>query len=108
MKMELNEKTCIRPITLGIDFCGYKNYPTHIKIRKSTAKRMKRRLKKLMKDYNDGLASVDQARSVIDSYLGLLKYCNSYALKDKIFGDYYNTKGWFVLTTNKDDDEGDK
>ena len=108
MKMELNEKTCIRPITLGIDFCGYKNYPTHIKIRKSTAKRMKRRLKKLMKDYNDGLVSVDQARSVIDSYLGLLKYCNSYALKDKIFGDYYNTKGWFVLTTNKDDDEGDK
>ena len=106
MKMELNSKTCIRPISLGVDFCGYKNYPTHIKIRKSTTKRMKRRLKKLMKDYNNGYVTLEQARSTIDSYMGLLKHCNSHSLKNKIFGDYYNVEGWFVLTKNKDD-EGD-
>lgn len=106
MKMELNSKTCIRPISLGVDFCGYKNYPTHIKIRKSTTKRMKRRLKKLMKDYNNGYVTLEHARSTIDSYMGLLKHCNSHSLKNKIFGDYYNVEGWFVLTKNKDD-EGD-
>lgn len=102
MQMDLNDKTCIRPISLGVDFCGYRNYPTHIKIRKSTTKRMKRRLKKLMKDYNDGLIGIEQARSVVDSYFGLLKHCNSYALKNKIFGDFYNNQGWFMLTKNKE------
>lgn len=107
MKMELNDKTCIRPISLGIDFCGYRNYPTHIKIRKSTTKRMKRRLKKLMKEYNNGHVNIDQARSVIDSYFGLLKHCNSYSLKTKIFGDFYNNEGWFVLTKDKNIDGDD-
>lgn len=104
MKMQLNEKCCLRPITLGIDFCGYKNYATHIKIRKTTAKRMKRRLKKLMKQYNNDEISLDQARQVVDSYLGLLKHCNSFSLKTQIFGDYEKViDGWFVLTKNKDE-----
>lgn len=103
MKMHLNDKTCLRPITLGIDFCGYKNYATHIKIRKSSAKRIKRRLKKLMQEYNNDEITLDYALRVLDSYHGLFKHCNSHALKTAIFGDYEKgIDGWFVLTKNKD------
>ena len=101
MLMDFNDKVCIRPISLGIDFCGYRNYPTHIKIRKSTTKRMKRRLKKLMRQYEDGEVTLDYCRSVLDSYFGLLKHCNSYALKNKIFGDFETTEGWFVLSSKE-------
>lgn len=106
MAMVLNEKTCIRPITLGIDFCGYKQWATHIKMRKSTALRMKRRLKKVMEEYAAGEITLEKANQVVDSYLGLLSHCNSMSLKTQIFGDYdKGIEGWFVLRRNRKGDD---
>lgn len=103
MKMELNDKTCIRPINQGIEFCGFRLWATHVKIRKSTSLRIKRNLKGVMKRYNEGYISLDKANQVVNSYLGLLKHCDSFALRTEIFGDYEKGKqGWFVLTRNKD------
>lgn len=104
MKMELNDKTCIRPINQGIEFCGFRLWATHVKIRKSTALKMKRNLKGVMHRYNKGDITLEKANQVVSSYLGLLKHCDSYALRTEIFGDYEKGKlGWFVLTRNKDD-----
>lgn len=103
MKMELNDKTCIRPINQGIEFCGFRLWATHVKIRKSTALKMKRNLKGVMHRYNKGDITLEKANQVVSSYLGLLKHCDSYALRTEIFGDYEKGKlGWFVLTKNKD------
>ena len=103
MKMELNDKTCIRPISQGIEFCGFRLWATHVKIRKSTALKMKRNLKGVMHRYNKGDITLEKANQVVSSYLGLLKHCDSYALRTEIFGDYEKGKlGWFVLTKNKD------
>lgn len=104
MKMELNDKTCIRPINQGIEFCGFRLWATHVKIRKSTALKMKRNLKGVMHRYNKGDITLEKANQVVSSYLGLLKHCDSYSLRTEIFGDYEKGKlGWFVLTKNKDD-----
>ena len=103
MKMELNDKTCIRPINQGIEFCGFRLWATHVKIRKSTALKMKRNLKGVMHRYSNGDITLEKANQVVSSYLGLLKHCDSYALRTEIFGDYEKGKlGWFVLTKNKD------
>lgn len=51
LRLNLNNKTCIRPITLGIDFLGYKVWSTHVKLRKSSARKIKRRIKYLQKQY---------------------------------------------------------
>ena len=69
MKMEMNQKTCIRPINQGIEFCGFRLWPTHIKIRKSTSLRIKRNLKGVMKRYNEGDCTLEHATRVVDSYL---------------------------------------
>lgn len=73
LQLDLNEKTCIRPITLGVDFCGYKIWNTHIKLRKSTALKMKRNLKKLQKEYAAGEVTMEEARQTISSYMGDFK-----------------------------------
>ena len=100
LQLDLNEKTCIRPITLGVEFCGYKIWNTHIKLRKSTALKMKRNLKKLHKEYAAGEVTVEEAKQTISSYLGILKHCDSYSLKRTIFGEYGSSEeyeGWFFL-----------
>lgn len=100
LQLDLNEKTCIRPITLGVEFCGYKIWNTHIKLRKSTALKMKRNLKKLQKEYEAGEVTVEEAKQTISSYLGILKHCDSYSLKRTIFGEYGSSEeyeGWFFL-----------
>ena len=100
LQLDLNEKTCIRPITLGVEFCGYKIWNTHIKLRKSTALKMKRNLKKLQKEYAAGEVTVEEAKQTISSYLGILKHCDSYSLKRTILGEYGSSEeyeGWFFL-----------
>ena len=100
LQLDLNEKTCIRPMTLGVEFCGYKIWNTHIKLRKSTALKMKRNLKKLQKEYAAGEVTVEEAKQTISSYLGILKHCDSYSLKRTIFGEYGSSEeyeGWFFL-----------
>lgn len=100
LKLDLNDKTCIRPVTLGIEFCGYKTWATHIKLRKSTALKMKRRLKRIQEQYSRGEITMERAMQTVNSYLGILKHCDSYTLKKTIFGEYSATEwvdGWFYL-----------
>ena len=54
LRLCLNKKTCIRPITLGIDFLGNKIWATHTKLRKKSALKMKKRLKYIQKLYARG------------------------------------------------------
>ena len=88
LRLSLNKKTCVRPATLGIDFLGYKVWATHIKLRKSSARKMKRRLKGIQKQYARGEIDFAKANATVQSYLGIMKHCDSLRLKKKIFGEF--------------------
>ncbi|CCJ32906.1 reverse transcriptase/maturase family protein [Caloramator australicus] len=88
LKLHLNNKTAIRPITLGIEFVGYKLWPTHVKLKKKTSLKIKRRLKYLKKAFKRKGISFSIINSTVQSYMGLLKHCNSYGLRKKIFDDF--------------------
>lgn len=64
----------------GVDFCGYRHFKKYVILRKSTAKRMKRRFRKLalIEDYDS------KAESSIASAEGQLKHCCSYNLRKSI------------------------
>ena len=51
LEVSLNPKTEIYPGRHGIDFCGCRIWPTHIKPRKRTVKRAKRRLVKTADEF---------------------------------------------------------
>lgn len=62
----------------GVDFVGYRHFKNYILLRKSTAKRIKKRLPKIYEKYKAGIISPDEFRSIIDSYLGWAEWANAY------------------------------
>lgn len=73
-------KCDVFPVTQGVDFLGYRHFPDHILLRRSTAARMKRRLRRLGKLFELGRVSIDRLRSSAASSLGWMRWANSYNL----------------------------
>lgn len=78
LMLKLNPKTHIYPMRHGIDFCGYRIWPTHILPRKRNIKRAKKRFKKFMRLYNEGEITLNKIKSSIMSFIGYMKHCNGY------------------------------
>ena len=92
LHLELNDKSCIRPIHQGIAFIGAVVYSTHIRVNKKTALRIKRYLKHLKDSYNKGEATFERINNTVQSYLGLLKNFDAYNLTNKIFNNFVLVK----------------
>ncbi len=85
LRLALNNKTSIRPADQGVDFVGYRIWTTHRKLRKTTAKKMRSRLRYLQRAYVRGEVGLDEINASVQSYMGLLRHCNSYNLRRKLF-----------------------
>lgn len=77
LKLKLS-KNDIFPVRQGIDFLGYRHFPNHILVRKSTATRIKHRMQELPGKLARGEISPDQYQSSIASTRGWLLWANSY------------------------------
>lgn len=84
LHLQLNNKTCIRPTSMGIEFVGFRVWSTHIKLRKKTAKKMEKRLKYLFTAYAAGEVDRETLDRSIASYRGVLKHFESYGLRQKL------------------------
>lgn len=84
LELDLNRKTCIRPIGQGIEFVGYRVWPHHANIRKSTTLSIKRNLKGVQHRYRVGKIPLPRALSTIKGYVGMLQKVDSQELIDKI------------------------
>jgi retron-type reverse transcriptase len=78
LKLTINPKTAIYPGRHGIDFCGYRVWPSHVKPRKSTVKRAKRRFRKMSRIFPDNPGILEHAEASINSFLGYIKHCNGW------------------------------
>lgn len=74
-------REAIFPVSQGIDFLGYRHFPSYILLRKATAKRFRKRCKELPRQYQQGEITKDQYRSSLASMHGWLRWCNSYNLR---------------------------
>lgn len=84
IKLKLKSNYQIFPADIrGIDFLGYRIFGKYVLLRKSTCKSFKRKMRKIKRKgditYSDNCA--------IQSYIGWLKWCNSYRLKSKYTGE---------------------
>lgn len=84
LNLQLNKKTCIRPTSMGIEFVGFRVWSTHRKLRKKTAKKMKKRLHYLFHAYSIGEVDKETLERSIASYRGILKHCDSYGLRKSL------------------------
>lgn len=76
-----NEKTRVHPVSQGIDWVGFRVWPTHVRLRKSTARRMRRRLRSLRRKYEGGKVDLETVHQSVQSYFGILEHCDSYHLR---------------------------
>jgi len=84
LQLDLNKKTAIRPVELGVDFVGYRIYATHRKLKKSTAYRIMRRTKTLSMQLAAGEISREEFDRVAASYKGVMSHCNSHGLRQRL------------------------
>lgn len=97
LKLRLNNKTAIRPISQGMEFVGYRIWPGDVRLRKSTSLHMKRHLKDVQELYRKREIDFARANETMQSYLAMMKHCNCYSLRNKVVGE-------FVLTHNPKED----
>lgn len=80
LKLELHRKTQVFPVDdRGIDFLGYRSFRDYTLLRKSSAKRFKRKIHLIQHCE----LKPEHIISSVMSYLGWLKHCNSYHLLRK-------------------------
>ena len=78
LNLDINiKKTKIFPLKQGINMVGYKIYLTHMKLRNSSKKRIKRKIKKMEKLISNGELSKEKVEQIISSWLGHAKHANS-------------------------------
>lgn len=84
-KLQLKlSKSDLFPVSRGVDFLGYRHFKGYILVRKSTVKRVKKRLKKLPILLEKGTITLDQYRSSLASTMGWLRWANSYNLRKSL------------------------
>lgn len=75
--LALNPKTAIHPWQRGLDFCGYRIWPTHILPRKRNIKRARATFRQLMTRYRQGLVDQRHVRQRVCSFLAYTKHCSA-------------------------------
>lgn len=75
-------KMSLYPTSCGVDFLGYRHFPDgKLLVRKRTAKRMRRRVKKILPRLQAGLITKEQARCQLASVNGWLSHAKSHHLR---------------------------
>jgi len=76
-------KVIVRKYRQGIDFLGYIVFSYHRVLRVKTKKRMVRNIEQKLSYLNQGIITNKSFNQTVQSYLGVLKHCNSYKIKIK-------------------------
>ncbi len=86
LKLSLHsDKIIIRKYHQGIDFLGYVSLPHYRALRTKTKRRMLKKITGRYQKLQQGLISKKSLNQSLQSYLGVLKHCRGYKIKQKIF-----------------------
>lgn len=86
---ELNEKTVIYPLRHGIDFCGFRVYITKTgktitKLRQSSKKKTKRRIRKWAKEYAEGTLTKEKLEEKATATFAHMKHGDTHQLVENL------------------------
>lgn len=90
LHLDLNNKTAIRPCSLGIDFVGYHIWATHRKLKKQTARKIIHAVDWMCEQGEKGNMSKEEFERRVSSYRGILLHCDSYGLRKKLNSIYFD------------------
>ena len=84
-RLQLKFSKCdIFPVSRGVDFLGYRHFNNYKLLRKSTTKRVRKRLASLPRLYEKEQITFEQLRSSVASTYGWFKHANTHNLQVKL------------------------
>lgn len=78
-------KTEAMPVEHGFPFLGFRIYPDHRTVRRTTGVRFARRLTALARQYRQGEIDRDRVRACVMSWIGHLAHGDTWGLRRKLF-----------------------
>lgn len=97
LKLELNDKSRYYPSKIGVNFCGYRIFPTHRLLRTSSKKKINKNIKKWNYQYKNKKLDINYANQSLNSWLAHASHSNSFFLTKKIIN-----KCNFIYTNSTD------
>lgn len=91
--LALNPKTAVFPLRCGVDFCGYRVWPTHILPRKRNIRRARRAFRTMAARYSRGEIGLGYVWPRIASFLAYTKHCNAARTVERILADTILQRG---------------
>lgn len=76
LKLTLNRKTKVFPLSQGVDFVGYRHWTGFRLPRKRNLRSAKKRFAFLSKAYSRGEVDLDTVRCTVASFIGYMKHCS--------------------------------
>lgn len=81
LALKLNRKTSIFPLAQGVDFLGYRTWPTHKLVRKRSIKKARRKLKSMAGKYSSGQIDLSKISASIRSWVAHCSHADTYNLR---------------------------
>lgn len=78
LRLTLNVKTRVFPASQGVDFAGYRHWPSYKLPRKRNVRRAARRFAGLTRSWAAGRVGMDTVRSCVASFVGYMKHCKGW------------------------------
>lgn len=81
-------KSVVFPTHTGIDFCGFRIYPTHRRLRRSSVRRFVRRLCRQRDAFQAGDLSYEEMTTSVKAWIAHAEHGDTWRLRERIFYDY--------------------
>jgi RNA-directed DNA polymerase len=72
----------------GIDFCGFRIYPTHRRLRRSSVHRFVRRFRRQREAYQRGDLPLEEMHISVRSWIAHAAHGDTWRLRERLFADY--------------------
>lgn len=86
LRLRLHERKCrVYRVADGVPFLGYRVFPTHRLLNKENALGMRRRLKKMTRQYRKGEIPLEKVDQRIKSWIGHARHADTWLLRERLF-----------------------
>ncbi len=81
-------KSLVFPVKVGVDFCGFRIYPTHRRLRRSSVRRFVRRFRRQREAYQRGELPLEEISTSVQSWIAHAAHGDTWRLRERLFADY--------------------
>ncbi|MCP4416686.1 MAG: RNA-dependent DNA polymerase [Chloroflexi bacterium] len=81
-------KSVVFPTKVGLDFCGFRLFPTHRRLRRSTVRRFVRRFRHQRHALQHGEITLDEMHQSVRSWIAHAEHGDTWRLRERLFQDY--------------------